>query len=155
MSTVVFVRTDFTPFSCRGDYRQAAVLPTGRFFGRLFQKGPNKSRASGQSCRQILADFVQKGPNFIKYSFPLIFSNSVQIKEKLFLSKARRHRLQNFHQPKCLQKFKFSREPFFFLSQRPTSQKVLPKVGNIVWLTDLQRCEGTVPIHQSHPPPTS
>jgi hypothetical protein len=82
----VFVRTVFTPFSCRGDYRLAAVLPTGRFFGRITQKGPKKSRADGQNCGRILADFVQKGPNFIKISFSLFLSSSVQIKELLYVS---------------------------------------------------------------------
>jgi hypothetical protein len=59
--------------------------------------GPNKSRAAGQSCGQILADFVQKraenGPHFLKMSFsPLILSNFVQIKEILHFSQARRHK---------------------------------------------------------------
>jgi hypothetical protein len=45
------------------------VLPTGRLFGRISQKGPNKSGAAGQFCGRILADFersAEKGPNFEK-----------------------------------------------------------------------------------------
>ncbi len=45
------------------------VLPTGRLFGRLSQKGPNKRGAAGHFCGRILADFersAEKGPNFEK-----------------------------------------------------------------------------------------
>jgi hypothetical protein len=60
------------------------VFPTGRFFGGITQKWPNKKKRAGQSCGRSFADFVQKGPNLIKTCFSLILSNSVQIKEILY-----------------------------------------------------------------------
>jgi hypothetical protein len=40
-----------------------AVFPTGRFFGRISQKGPNKNvGAAGKICCRILTGFSQKGP---------------------------------------------------------------------------------------------
>ncbi len=58
-------------------YHSVANWP---IFGCITQKGRIKSIAAGQSFGRILADFVQKGPNFtnfIKISFSLIFSNSL------------------------------------------------------------------------------
>ncbi len=50
-----------------------AMLSTGRLFGRITQKGPNKISADEQICSRILAE---KGPNFLKISFPpLVLSN--------------------------------------------------------------------------------
>ncbi len=61
-----------------------SLLATGGFFGHVM--GRIKSSVAGESCGQILSDFVEKGPNFIKISFSLILSNSVQIKEILYFS---------------------------------------------------------------------
>jgi hypothetical protein len=47
----------------------STVLPTGRLFGRVSQKGQKKSGAAGQFCGRISADFVlkvRKRPNFNK-----------------------------------------------------------------------------------------
>ncbi len=45
------------------------VLPTGRLFGLITQKGPTKKRSGQKSSSRILTDLKQKEPNFWNFCF--------------------------------------------------------------------------------------
>jgi hypothetical protein len=48
-----------TYIQCTTSHQVAALLPTGRFFGRITQKGPENFLAAGL---KVLANFEHKGP---------------------------------------------------------------------------------------------
>jgi hypothetical protein len=97
--------------------RYNPVLPTGRLFGRITQRGRLKSGAAGDFGGRVLADFEQKEPNWgwtlenlaslllsypflcksEKYNLPFTYKNSVLLKK-----------------PKCFQKGKVMGRPTFF-----------------------------------------
>jgi hypothetical protein len=72
------------------------VLPTGRLFGRIIQKGPNKKQSGRTKLQPNICRFCTeravKGPYLLKTSYsPLILFNSVRIKEILYFSQARKY----------------------------------------------------------------
>jgi hypothetical protein len=67
-------------------------LPTGRLFGRITQKGPNKSIADAQISGRPLAGFAQCA------KCVLLLSNSTKVQEILYFSHS------CFLKPECLQK---------------------------------------------------
>jgi hypothetical protein len=78
-----------------------AVLLTGRLFGRVTQKGPNKKQSSQAKLWSNFARFCTERAEHLNISFsPLILSNSVQIKEILYVSQSRRGREQHFYASK-------------------------------------------------------
>ncbi len=85
-------------------------------------QGRIKSRAVGQSCGKILADFVQKraenGPHFLKLVFLLLFS-LILCKSKKYYTFPRHVDTNNkiFIGPKVF-KVKFRKGPDFFHSVR-------------------------------------
>jgi hypothetical protein len=64
------------------------VLPTGRIFGRLTQKGPNKKQSDRTNCGRILAAIVQKGlkrgRTSRKFVFLLFLSRHLEKSKKCF-----------------------------------------------------------------------
>ncbi len=124
-------------YSTTSRFNHSTMLPTGRFFGRITLKFPNKKNSGRTKLRPNFGRFCTEGAEldkkfvFLLFSIILckskkyyIFPGHVDTDNKIFISP-----------PKCLQKFKFSKEPNFFLSGRIfrwTSQKVLPRVSNTV-----------------------
>jgi hypothetical protein len=109
------------------------VLPTGRIFGRLPQKRPNKKKCGrknlapnfGRHC----AERAKKGPNFWKVCFstllPLNFTFPTDTNKDNFVSNGK----------KRLQKGEIAMGPICFLSGRifpPDWLKSLQGVGNNV-----------------------
>ncbi len=114
------------------------MLPIGRVFGRITQKGPTKKwerpDKSAAEFWPILNRKGRIGPNFRKFCFlPLILSNSTKVQvissfihlqgQKVF-----------FLSPKCPQKGKVLGRLNFFPQwpnfSRRTGRKVLSRVGN-------------------------
>ncbi len=67
-----------TPFSNQQEkiikIFRCTVLLNGRIFSRITQKGPNKKvERQDKIFGWILADFVQKGSNFLKIALILLF----------------------------------------------------------------------------------
>ncbi len=90
--------------------RWGSLLPTGRMFGRISQKGPNK-KWSGRTAAEFWTKMVEKGPNFKKIVSLLVF----------FLS------------PNSFKKLLLLGDRFIFLSGRIfllTWPKILHRVGN-------------------------
>jgi hypothetical protein len=97
------------------------MLPTGRLFGRISKKGPNKSRAAGQFCGRILADFEQKGPKrgrILTKLFPFSYPHSREAFKKKCHFATHKDKSSVFLKPKFLQKGKIIGGPNFF-PQRP------------------------------------
>ncbi len=84
----------------------SSVLFTGRLFGRITQKQPNKKYSGGQICGRILAFFEQKGPNFIKFCiFPLLLGKP----KKNYFYPLTQTKIVSFLKPKRLQNVKITR----------------------------------------------
>jgi hypothetical protein len=99
------------------------VLPTGRLFGRITQKGSLKSGAAGEICGQVSANFEHIGPkrgrtsekfvSFLFYSFPIHTDKNINIFSK-------KGKITGW--PNIL----FSADEFL----HRTGRKVLSRVGN-------------------------
>jgi hypothetical protein len=99
------------------------VLPTGRLFGRISQKGPNKKwSTAGQFRGRILADFEQKGPKrgriLRKFSPPIFFSYSREASKKKCYFPTHTDKNSVLLKTKFLQKGKITGDRIFFLSGR-------------------------------------
>jgi hypothetical protein len=55
----------------RDEFSPAPVLPTGRIFGSITQKGLKKVERLDKFFSRILSDFVMKGPKKFSFSYSL------------------------------------------------------------------------------------
>jgi hypothetical protein len=97
------------------------VLPTSRLFGRISQKGPNKTDNSAAEYWPILKQKGPKnGPNFNKIVSLLLssLSNSREMFKNIAIFPLTPTKNTVFLEPKFLQKGKLLGDQIFFLSGR-------------------------------------